>query len=200
MRGSDIDHLRWLARFGLGAWKDQRVLDLGCGSGELCRLAAEGGARAVVGVDLEPPSAAPIHWRFMTVDLEGDTWPADLAPQFPDARVDRILAFDILEHLTAPARFLAACAGLLAPGGSLVLTTPNTASWERLARGARWSGATDPQHKVLFSPYSLRFLLERSGFHTVALTARMRALEALGPLSPPIGAQICAHARPIPLT
>lgn len=197
-RGSDLDHLRWLAQAGIHEWQGKTLLDLGCGSGHLCRIASLQGARTVVGVDLVPPTVAPDAWTFLTVDLEGEAWAAQLAEHFPERRVDHILAFDIIEHLASPVRFLEGCRRLLAPQGKLVLTTPNIASWERLARGRQWSGATDPQHRVLFSPYSLGFLLERTGFSTERMTARMRALEPLGRFSPPIGAQIFAVAKTAP--
>lgn len=193
-RPPDLDHLRWLEKHGAGAFPGARVLDLGCGSGFLCAEARRRGATSVVGVDLLPPDTDPSEggWRFMQADLEADRWDATLGG---DGSFDWIFAFDILEHLTAPARFLDACARLLSKGGRLVLTTPNTASWERLVKGPAWSGATDMQHKVLFSRYSLGFLLARCGFEAQVLTAPLRSLERAGPLCPQVGAQIFCLAQ-----
>jgi hypothetical protein len=83
---------------------------------------------------------------------------------------------------------------LLRPGGQLVVTTPNTNSWERLLRPTAWSGAQDPQHRILFNRYSLAFLLRRVGFKPLVVRAPLRKLAFLGPLAPEVGAQIFAVA------
>jgi SAM-dependent methyltransferase len=43
----------------------------------------------------------------------------------PDASVDAIVSFETIEHLHQPDAFLAECRRLLAPGGTLVISTPN---------------------------------------------------------------------------
>ena len=193
-RPPDLDHLNWLERYHPVAWQDRRVLDLGCGSGYLCAHARKSGAQAAVGVDLKDPDVPPeaAGWTFQKFDLDADGWGRGVATQ---GRFDYVFAFDILEHVSSPVRFLGEIRNALSPNGRLVLTTPNTSSWERVFRGDRWSGATDPTHRVLFTPYSLRFLLERSGFKPLKLIAPMRKLEFLGPATPMIGAQIFCAAE-----
>jgi 2-polyprenyl-3-methyl-5-hydroxy-6-metoxy-1,4-benzoquinol methylase len=198
-RAPDLDHLRWLDAASVGGWRGKAVLDLGCGSGFLCQLAHEGGARHVVGADLLPPDRAPRGWQHCVIDLDAERWDAELPrPDGGASGFDLVLAFDILEHLSAPVRFLSACARLLAPSGCLVLTTPNTNSWERILRPSAWSGATDPQHRILFNRYSLRFLVERCGFLPVTLAAPVRKLGGLAPLAPQVGAQIFCVAKKSP--
>ena len=196
-RPPDLDHLQWLTRACGASFDGKSFLDLGCGSGWLCASLAERGATHVVGIDVKEPDVAHgANWRFQRVDLEGSRWPADvLKPE--SGRFDFILAFDVLEHLTSPARFLGACHELLRDTGHLVLATPNTNSWERHLKGARWSGATDPQHLTLFNRYSLQFLLERTGFRPTTLTAPVRKLGPLATIAPQIGAQIFCVATPI---
>lgn len=195
-RPPDLDHLSWLARYHAVSWQGKRVLDLGCGSGYLCAYARSAGAIHAVGIDLKDPDVAPEQsgWTFQRVDLDSSGWGGQVAAS---GRFDYVFAFDILEHLSSPVRFLAELREALSPSGRLVLTTPNTSSWERIVRGAQWSGATDPTHHVLFTPYSLRFLLERSGFRPLKLVAPMRKLEFLGPATPMIGAQIFCVAEVI---
>lgn len=195
-RAPDLDHIRWLSDFnvlGDTGWRGKAVLDLGCGSGFLCSEAARQGARHVVGVDLEAPDVETKGWQFARIDLESDVWPSQLHPT-SETGFDVILAFDILEHLSAPAKFIASCRTLLHPHGQLVVTTPNTSSWERWLRRDRWSGAQDPQHKVLFTRYSLGFLLRRCGFKPTILKAPVRKLTGLGIPSPDVGAQIFCQA------
>lgn len=197
-RAPDHDHLTWLERYadlGRAAFAGKSLLDLGCGSGFLCQVEAESGAREVVGVDVLDPDVKPVAWRFAKTDLDATGWETTLARPAGGGGFDVITAFDILEHLASPVRFLASCHALLAPGGRLILTTPNINSWERVARPGGWSGATDAQHRVLFSRYSLGFLVERCGFAAEVLKAPLRKLEFAGGMCPQIGAQIFCAAR-----
>lgn len=199
--GSDVDHLRWLRAAGVTSLSGRRLLDLGCGSGILCATALRDGASTVLGIDLHPPAveaadaaqASQGRLRFLAADLNAATWARDLTQALGWVPMDLIFLFDLLEHVDAPALLLRNCAELLAPQGQLVVTTPNCNSWERLLRPQTWSGAMDPQHKVIFTPWSLEFLAVRSGFSTDVLRAPIRKLEFLpSALQPNIGAQIFA--------
>ena len=189
---SDIDHLRWLASSGITSLSGLRVLDLGCGSGYICDKAIHDGATSAVGIDLVKPRCleASSKWVFLDSNLDGDGW----IKQIPGQEFDLVMAFDILEHLESPYRFLTAIKSILSKNGTLVLTTPNTLSWERFMKPASWSGAQDPQHKVLFNRYSLKFLLSRAGLNCSQMRAPMRSLAPLGPLQPEIGGQIICLA------
>jgi len=104
------------------------------------------------------------------------------------------MAFDILEHLESPYRFFKAIKSILSKNGPLVLATPNTLSWECFMKPASWSGAQDPQHKILINRYRLKFLLSRAGLKCTQIRAPMRTLIPLGPLQPQIGGQIICLA------
>ena len=189
-RSSDLDHLNWLRLAGLDNFQGKSLLDLGCGSGFICHKAMTEGATAAVGVDLVRPELAGAgDWEFKDLNLDGGDWHLGLSRKF-----DLILAFDILEHLESPYRFLDCCHKSLSDTGQLVLTTPNLLSWERYYRPNDWSGVKDPQHKTLFTKYSLQFLLKKIGFSPDTVQAPMRSLAFLGPLQPQIGGQILCVA------
>ncbi len=102
---------------GLG----RRVLDLGCGAGDISRLLSERGFD-VTCVDrpcLDRPRL-PETVQFIEADLDCGL-PALLAPPF-----DYIICGDVLEHLKDPGTLLASLAGVLAPGGRLVASLPNS--------------------------------------------------------------------------
>lgn len=190
---SDIDHLKWLASVGIGSLQGLRVLDLGCGSGFICHQAVKDGATSAIGIDIIKPRYFDENskWIFLESNLDGDDW----IKQIPQQEFDLVLAFDILEHLESPYRFVSAIRSVMSKNATLVLTTPNTQSWERFIKPSSWSGAQDIQHKVLFNRYSLKFLLARAGFKCTQLKAPMRSLTPLGVLQPQIGGQIICLAQ-----
>lgn len=194
-RPSDLDHLRWLNTKVNKNWNGCNIVDLGCGSGYLCEWLKREGAAEVVGVDIEEPALSEKPaWRFAKVDLEGK-WDSDLSTLLKGASADYIFAFDIIEHLSSPWDFLSSCRGLLKPGGTLVLTTPNINSWERLLRPDSWSGARDPQHKILFAKYSLAFALGKGGFRVETLEAPLRSAKVLASVLPDIGGQLFSVSK-----
>lgn len=201
---TDHDHLWWVEQCRVKLPVNSHV-DLGCGGGGLGRLMVERGVRQSVGVDIIADtggntSASP-NFRYLQLDLNGEEWPEAIKSALGANATDLITAFDILEHVDSPWTFLTTASRLLAPGGQLVLTTPNIMSWERVMKPTGWSGASDAQHKILFQPYSLRFLLERAGFETQTLRAPVRKLGPLG-WRLPLGGQMIAVAtlsRPVGL-
>jgi SAM-dependent methyltransferase len=110
----------WASR--LRSWLPERasdLLDLGCGTGSLSLLAAEQGHR-VTGVDLSPAmvdlARAKLAGRDATF-LVGDA----AEPPVGEERFDVVLGRHVLWTLPDPARVLRHWAGLLRPGGRLVL-------------------------------------------------------------------------------
>ena len=100
----------------------RRVLDAGCGEGYGLRLLAGAGAASVVGVELDPAVAAHARATYPEAQvLEADVGAVPL----PDASVDVVVTFQVIEHVWDPPAFLAECARLLRPGGELWCATPN---------------------------------------------------------------------------
>ena len=75
--------------------------------------------------------------------------------------------FDVIEHLFDPRAVLAAIARALAPGGTLVISTPNIDSASRYLLGTDWAVLSPLEHVYYFSEDSLRRLLEATGFSDV---------------------------------
>ena len=49
-----------------------------------------------------------------------------------EGRFDLITCMEVIEHVADPPAFVAALAGRLAPGGLLILSTPNATGWSKL--------------------------------------------------------------------
>lgn len=83
---------------------------------------------------------------------------------------DLVTAFDLIEHLDSPYKFLKECHRILKISGKVVITTPNLGAMARLLiKDDKWHGFKDKTHKYLFTPKSLEFLFKRTGFKVVRL-------------------------------
>ncbi len=80
-----------------------------------------------------------------------------------------IVLGDVIEHLVDPLAALEHIATLLAPGGVLYMTLPDSGSWIARRLGARWWSVL-PTHLQYFTRDSLRVLLERAGYETLEIT------------------------------
>lgn len=98
--------------------KGQRVLDIACGSGYGMRILSSS-ARTVIGVDLDFTAARSARGAGPVVIADGTALP------FRTSAFDVVTTFETLEHLERRGHFLAELARVLAPGGDLVLSTPN---------------------------------------------------------------------------
>lgn len=88
------------------------------------------------GVDLDESSIAACRQRFpdMRERLAVCPGPYELPRQGAfDIAFDAIVAKEVIEHLDDPERWVRTLAGALAPGGELLLTTPNYGRWSTLA-------------------------------------------------------------------
>jgi len=165
-RGGPIndDHYKASAiglRRRLGPWlplRGARVLDLGCGLGELLYLCQQCGCSERVGVNLcaeEIEAARPyVQARFECKDI--------LEYLKRSSQVfDTIIALNILEHLDKDTllEVLRLCSLHLAPGGTLVAMVPNAIS--PLGTVTRFWDFT---HEGSFTPNNFRQLAPLAGF------------------------------------
>ena len=97
------------------------VLEAGFGEGYGADLIA-GVARRVIGVDYDDSAVAHVQARYPRVEaVQGNL--AELP--LPDAAVDIVVNFQVIEHLWDQGQFIAECARVLRPGGLLMVSTPN---------------------------------------------------------------------------
>lgn len=79
-------------------------------------------------------------------------------------RFDVLTAFELVEHLFNPEDFIRRVHSLLKPKGYLIITTLNDRGFDILNLWEKSRSITPPHHLNFFNTYSIKMLLERSGF------------------------------------
>ena len=161
------------------------AIDVGCGAGLLAEPLARMGA-AVTGVDAAPENiaAARAHAAGQGLDIAyhaGEL--ADLDAQIPldtngereSVQFDLVTSMEVVEHVSDPAAFVAELAARLAPGGLLILSTPNRTLLSKLllVEAAERVGAVPRgthDWDQFLKPEELTALMEGAGLQVVDRT------------------------------
>ncbi|MBI2443490.1 MAG: class I SAM-dependent methyltransferase [Candidatus Levybacteria bacterium] len=154
------EHLRELER-----WKHKgKLLDVGCFAGYFLTLAKDHG--------WSPFGIEPSSWavriakkngaRLLGKDIETTTLPKNY--------FDVITLWDVIEHLANPSDILEKLSHSMKRGGVIALGTPNVDSLFAKVLGEKCPFFIR-MHLILFSPKTLRRLLEKHGFSVLSCTA-----------------------------
>ncbi len=201
----------------------RRVLDLGCGTGNL-PVKANVEVDEVVGVDIDERRLALARQRFPLRSFHcarGESLP------YADASFDRVVSAIALPYMDIP-KTLAEVRRVLAPGGSVFFSVhpvrftlgelwkcaPNPLAmayrcyvllnglvFHVTGRNLRWAGRTESFQ----TEHGLRLALERAGFGEVVFSrpvgrllveARTAAAEGRGRVPAAIGFPVSSRARP----
>jgi SAM-dependent methyltransferase len=143
----------------LGKPLGQRVLDFGCGLGQMTAELCKAGYVAE-GLDVSPYAIA--HCRSLGLvchEGEGESFYEEHQSHY-----DYVIMGHVLEHFPKEEviPLLSKLRGLLKPGGGLIVMVPNAQSHT----GAYWA-FEDFTHYMLFTSGSLYYVLRSAGFSTV---------------------------------
>lgn len=157
-----------LYRAKVGHWSRQFVkpgdaLEVGCGPGIMLRELRHLGWQ-VTGTERTPEVAGYGRDTFGLNIIAGSI--RDLPPT---QSFDLIILFQVLEHIDDPRSLLADCFERLNPGGRIVVSVPNLASWQAGFGRNLWLHLDVPRHLIHFTPRSLELLLQRVGFANVRM-------------------------------
>jgi 2-polyprenyl-3-methyl-5-hydroxy-6-metoxy-1,4-benzoquinol methylase len=146
-----------------------RVLDVGCGEGQLTAAIADAGYQ-VLGVDVAEEPLRRARSRRADLELrrvepDGD-WP------LADASFDAVWAGETIEHVADTARWLSELRRVLRSGGRLILSTPAHGPLTRLGLAlspARFERHFDPRadHLRFYTRRTLVRPLEDFGFEQI---------------------------------
>ncbi len=133
---------------------DMKVLDVGCGRGQLLSLLHRAGIRSLLGIDPYLPDDFEVlpglHVRKLAMEKLNETF-------------DLIMLHHVFEHLADGGEMLRNCRERLAPGGSILLRLPTVESvaWERYREN--WVQLDAPRHLFLHTRTSLQLLADKAG-------------------------------------
>lgn len=149
-----------------------KVLDVGCGSGDLGYKLRERGAE-VIGIernkDLCSQAAKKLDNVFLA-DIE------NFKPPLSKKQFDCVMCADILEHLVKPENILANYKEYLKDDGYIIASIPNVRYYKvilRLVLGASWDymeqGILDKGHLRFFTLINIKELFYQAGYQIIEI-------------------------------
>ena len=163
--GNFSSNITFLERTGL-LDTPQRILEIGCGQGRLCKALQEAG-HEIVGIDAAQAALDACPEGIDVRLAEGSVLP------FEDNSFDLVLSFDVIEHIPDTDRHLEEVKRVLRPGGHYLFQTPN--KWTNIPfEMVRWSTTygirrtfdflKPPEHCALHSYYELKRRLDKNDY------------------------------------
>jgi 2-polyprenyl-6-hydroxyphenyl methylase / 3-demethylubiquinone-9 3-methyltransferase len=144
-------------------------IDVGCGAGLMVEPLARMGARAT-GVDAASENIAVAKDHAAQQGLSIDYICADIATL--TGKFDLVTSMEVVEHVADPALFIQALSNRLAPGGLMILSTPNRTPLSRVAMITLGEGSGQIPKGThnwdqFLTPEELSGLVENAGLRVV---------------------------------
>ncbi len=145
------------------------ALDVGCGAGLLAEPLARLGAK-VTAIDAAPEvivvAKAHAAGQGLAIDYR------HAAVEALDGHFDLVTAMEVIEHVAEPQAFLASLAARLAPGGLMILSTPNRTARSRvlmitIAEGIGQIPKGTHEHERFITPDEMKAMMAVAGLAVI---------------------------------
>jgi len=166
----DMIDMHWQSdEHGFRPLEGKTALDVGCGAGLLAEPLARLGAK-VTAVDAAPEliEAAKAHaaGQGLSIDYRA------LGVELLEAQYDLVTSMEVIEHVAEPQTFIDDLAARLAPGGLMILSTPNRTAWSKLltitlAEGLGQIPKGTHDFDKFIDPDTMRGLLAQAGLEVI---------------------------------
>ncbi len=146
------------------------VLDVGCATGVHAKFLSEVGY-TVSGIDISPVAIE----RYREAGFDGRVGDLNEELPFDNDAFDLVFASDVIEHLVNTDFFLSEIYRVTCPGGTMMLSTTNSAFWAFRLLTLIGKTPTDfqhPGHLRFFSPKSLERAVIKAGFSPPEMYSR----------------------------
>lgn len=150
---------------GFQVSESDTVVDVGCGDGKFAYFCGNQGAEVIM-ADVDATSLDRARERLMStraravsthVVKDGDRLPV------PDETASRVVAMEVLEHVSDPAAFMAELVRVGKPGAQYLISVPGTLS-ESIQKTLAPPGYFEfPNHVRIFTPEAFEQLIVSSG-------------------------------------
>ena len=136
-----------------------RLLEIGCGSGFFLERALDLGFAEVCGVEPSRDAVEAASARVRDSILL-DSFRDGL---FPERHFSVVCGFQVFDHLACPNETLQACRRVLRPGGLLLLIHHDAGAWPHRLLGER-SPIIDVEHIYLYNRHTIARMFAKNGF------------------------------------
>lgn len=147
---------------------NEKILDVGCGTGDFCYTLKSRYETVVKGIDINEDKVRVAREKYPQIEFEcEDIVNFDKRLDERD-KYDGIVMIQVIEHIPHPEEAIRVCKDLLKSNSRIVLTTIN--KWAYLnklicyLKGKEFIFYQDSTHITQFSPYFLGSLLKGQGF------------------------------------
>ena len=151
------------------SWRG-KLLDVGSGNGSFIAK-MRGLGWDVQGLEIDENAASFARKTFDLPITVGTLEDAN----FPEHAFDVVTLSHVVEHLYDPMGVLRECRRILAPGGRVVVVTPNLDSLLHNRFKKAWRGLETPRHFMLFTSSTLERCGVQAGFETEGIRSTARA-------------------------
>ena len=166
----DMIDMHWQAdEHGFRPLEGKTALDVGCGAGLLAEPLARLGAK-VTAIDAAPEliEAAKAHAAGAGLSIDYRA----VGVEALKGRFDLVTSMEVIEHVADPQAFVKDLAARLAPGGLVILSTPNRTAWSKLltitlAEGFGQIPKGTHDFEKFIDPDTMRGLLAQGGMEVI---------------------------------
>lgn len=166
-----MDERKFKGIVGMHGRMPRSFLDVGCGDARYLKLMKQWGlsAQNIHGLEIDASVVEGLRSQGLNV-VCGRADTADGVAHIADGSLELITMFHVIEHLGDPGGVVKNLARKLAPGGLLIIETPNFDSLDARMFGDRyWGGYHFPRHWHIFRPQTLAKLCEDRGLQVRAV-------------------------------